>query len=224
MFAFLVSGIVGATLILAQGISGTGDVSRFPSVVPSKPVLNMILGMIAYVPTLSVVPLALFLLARTGQDRRVMGLGAPRFLDDILPGLGLAAAAFGVEIVMLIPLARLLTEHSHLVTAVTTTGEPKYYLIEGVFMSAVTAVTEEVLVNGYFLTRLSQLGWNPRSALIVSLILRTSYHIYYGIGFVLTIPLGYFVTRSFQKRGKLNRPIWAHFLYDSILFAFSILR
>ena len=27
-------------------------------------------------------------------------------------------------------------------------------------MSAVTAVTEEVLVNGYFLTRLAQLGWN----------------------------------------------------------------
>jgi len=41
-------------------------------------------------------------------------------------------------------------------------------------------------MSGYLLTRLSQLGWSPRRALIVSLVLRTSYHVYYGIGFILT--------------------------------------
>jgi len=91
-------------------------------------------------------------------------------------------------------------------------------------MSAVTALMEEVLVNGYLLTRLAQLGWNARSSLVVSLIFRTSYHLYYGIGFLFTIPFGYLVTRSFQKHGKLNRPIWAHLIYDAVLFSIAILK
>ena len=55
-------------------------------------------------------------------------------------------------------------------------------------MSAATAITEEVLVNGYLNTRLYQLGWSPRASLLLSLTLRTSYHIYYGIGFLLHSP------------------------------------
>jgi membrane protease YdiL (CAAX protease family) len=53
--------------------------------------------------------------------------------------------------------------------------------------------------------------------------LRTSYHVYYGLGFIFTIPLGIFVTRSFQKHRRLNRPIAAHFLYDAVLVTISIL-
>jgi membrane protease YdiL (CAAX protease family) len=81
-----------------------------------------------------------------------------------------------------------------------------------------------VLVNGYLITRLGQLGWTPQSALILSLVLRTSYHVYYGLGFLLTVPFGYLVTRSFQKHRRLTRPITAHFLFDAILVTISILR
>jgi membrane protease YdiL (CAAX protease family) len=125
---------------------------------------------------------------------------------------------------MILPFAAAINHHPGLVNSLTVSTQPKYYLIEGIFMSALTAVTEEVLVNGYFITRLGQLGWTPRSSLLLSLALRTSYHAYYGLGFVLTIPLGFFVTRSFQKHHKLNRPIMAHFLYDAILFTISILK
>jgi membrane protease YdiL (CAAX protease family) len=90
-------------------------------------------------------------------------------------------------------------------------------------VAAVTAVTEETLVNGYLLTRLGQLGWRPQWALLLSLALRTSYHLYYGLGLVLTIPFGYYATRSFQKRGRLGRPIVAHFLYDATLITLGVL-
>jgi len=73
------------------------------------------------------------------------------------------------------------------------------------------------------MTRLSQLGWTPTSSLILSLTLRTSYHVYYGVGFILTIPLGYFVTRSFQKHGRLNRAIAAHFIFDAVSFTLGVL-
>ena len=90
-------------------------------------------------------------------------------------------------------------------------------------IAAVSATAEEILVSGYLLTRLEQLGWDPRRALVLSLTLRTSYHVYYGLGFLLTIPFGYFATRSFQKRRRLMPPIIAHFLYDAVLFTIAVL-
>jgi hypothetical protein len=113
--------------------------------------------------------------------------------------------------------------HRDLISQVPTGNVPKYYILYGIAVSAVTAVTEETLVSGYLLTRLEQLGWNPRWALTVSLALRTSYHVYYGLGFLVTIPFGYYATRSFQKHRRLARPIFAHFLYDAVLITISVL-
>jgi membrane protease YdiL (CAAX protease family) len=223
MLAFLAPVVISAVLVLAQHLSGSGDVGRFPSVVANQ-FMNMLLGILAYLPIFAMVPLALFLLKRTGQGPDVLGLGAPSFKRDVLPGLGIAAAAFGIEILMILPFAAFFTHHASLVNHVAVGNVPKYYVIEGIVMSAVTAVTEEVLVNGYLLTRLGQLGWTPRGSLILSLFLRTSYHVYYGLGLLLTVPFGYLVTRSFQKHHKLNRPIVAHFLFDAVLFTISILQ
>lgn len=46
---------------------------------------------------------------------------------------------------------------------------------------------------------------------------------YYGLGFLITIPFGYLMTRSFQKERRLMRPIIAHFLYDAVLISVAIL-
>jgi membrane protease YdiL (CAAX protease family) len=224
MVAFLVPGVVSAILVLAEHISGVGDIARFATIVRGHPLTNMFLGILAYLPVAAVVPLGLYLLGRTGQDRHTLGLETPTFTRDVVPGLGLGLAAFGCEIVLVLVLHAILIDYPGLFVNVSLNHIPKYYVVWGIATSAVTAVTEEVLVNGYLLTRLNQLGWTPRAALILSLILRTSYHIYYGIGFIFTVPFGYFVTRSFQKNGKLMRPIMAHFLYDAILFTIVILH
>ena len=183
---------------------------------------NMILGILTYTPLVALVPLAFLLLARTGQpaaSRR----GRPRFMDDIWPGLGLAALAFLSEFILLIPLSPLLAHNSSAVNPVPVGHVPTYYLIWGLSTSAMTAVAEETFMNGYLITRLEQLGWSPNRALALSLTLRTSYHVYYGIGFILTVPFGFFVTRSFQKHRRLNRVIAGHFLFDGILFTIAIL-
>lgn len=78
-------------------------------------------------------------------------------------------------------------------------------------------------MSAYLLTRLGQLGWTPRKALWLSLAIRTSYHAYYGIGFLFTIPVGYLLTRSFQRRRRLLRTVGAHALYDACLFTLAIL-
>jgi len=223
MLGFLLPVVTSAILVLAQHIDHDNS-TRFSTILPGQPVTNLVLEIFAYLSVAAIVPLALLLLLRTGQTPKVLGLGVPRFRRDIFPGLGLGAAAFAVEIAILIPFVGFLNDHRSLINNVSSGHVPKYYLIGGIAMSATTAIAEEVMVNGYLLTRLGQLGWTPRKSLIVSLILRTSYHVYYGFGFLLTVPFGFFVTRSFQKHHKLNRPIVAHFLFDAILFTIAILK
>jgi uncharacterized protein len=168
------------------------------------------------------VPIALLLLSRTGERPTTLGLGRPSWRADVWPGLGLAAG-FGVSLVAAPFLAGLIGRNSKLLVQIPVGHVPAYYVFYGIAISVVSAVAEETLVNGYLLTRLGQLGWDPRRALALSLILRTSYHVYYGLGFLLTVPFGYLVTRSFQKNRRLMRPILAHFLYDAVLISIAVL-
>lgn len=224
MLAFLAPGVVSAVIVLSQHVAGVQNFTNFPMLVHHHPVTNLLLLILAYLPVASVVPLALLLLSRTGQGPRVLGMGVPSFTEDVIPGLGIGLLAFACEFVLLIPFARLLAEHPGLVTKIHDGSVPTYYIIYGLILSATTALAEEVMVNGYLLTRLHQLGWSDKKSLALSLTLRTSYHVYYGFGFLLTVPFGYFNTRSFQKHHKLNRPIVAHFLFDAILITITILH
>jgi uncharacterized protein len=223
MVGFLALPLTSAVAILAQHAQGQAGISRFPVIVSGHPLTNMILGILTYSPVVAMVPLAFLLLARTGQPPATLGLGRPQFLADVWPGLGLAVLAFVAEFVLLIPLTPLLDRDSSLVNPVPLGHVPSYYLIWGLTVSAMTAVAEETFMSGYFLTRLEQLGWSPNRALALSLTLRTSYHVYYGIGFLLTIPFGFFVTRSFQKHRRLNRVMAAHFIFDGALFIIAFL-
>jgi membrane protease YdiL (CAAX protease family) len=219
--AVLVPGVLAAVDVLAAHTGGA-TINRFPSFV-HNPAANVVLGVLTYLGVAAAVPLALLLLSRTGQDAAALGLTRPTWRGDVWPGLGLAGSGFGVALVATTFLLAVIGRHNKLFVQVPVGHVPHYYVFYGLAVSAITAVTEETIVSGYLLTRLEQLGWNPRRALILSLTLRTSYHVYYGLGFVLTIPFGYFVTRSFQMHRRLMRPVVAHFLYDAVLVTIAVL-
>jgi membrane protease YdiL (CAAX protease family) len=227
--AFLAPGVLSAVDLLAAHLGGAPGVNPFASIIPGHPVANVIFGMLTYLQVGAVVPLALLLLSRTGQDPASIDFTVPRLRRDVWPGIGLAASGYAVAyaagIVIIGVLATAIGRKTALAlfNQVTIGHVPGYYILYGLTIAAVTAITEETLVNAYLLTRLEQLGWNPRWALVFSLALRTSYHVYYGLGFLFTIPLGYFNTRSFQKHRNVMRPIVAHFLYDAVLFTVSVL-
>lgn len=223
MLVFLWPVVMSAVLALAQHFNGASSDTRFPVLLNHDPVGNLVFGILAYLPVAAAVPLALHLLARTGQTPRSIGLVRPTLRWDVWPALGLIGASWGTEIVLLLVLNPLFTSHSSLVSTTGVGHVPAYYVIYGIAISATTAVAEEVMVSGYLLVRLEQLGWRPQRALLLSLALRTSYHVYYGLGFILTVPFGYFVTRSFQKNRRLTRPIVAHFLFDATLFTIAVL-
>jgi membrane protease YdiL (CAAX protease family) len=221
MLAFLVPSVLAAVDLLAAHTGGAA-ITRFPDLV-RNPAANLVLGVLTYLGVAAVVPIALLLLSRTGQGPAALGLGRPTWHDDVWPGLGIAASGWGVVYLAGVVLIAVAGPHNRLFVQVPVGHVPAYYVIYGLATSAITAVTEETLVSGYLLTRLEQLGWDPRRALLLSLTLRTSYHVYYGLGFLLTIPFGYFATRSFQKHKRLMRPIVAHFLYDAVLITIAVL-
>jgi hypothetical protein len=220
ILAALFPWVITAVVTLALHLNVHSTLTQLPSFAPHRVALNVVLGLLSYMPVAAVTPLILLLLARTGQPPSSLGLTRMSW-PDFGSGVGLALAAFGCELLLAIPLIPL--QHSKLLNSAGVLHVPAYYLVFGLSQSLFTAVAEEVAVNGYLITRLDQLGWSPARAFWLSMALRASYHVYYGVGILLTLPFGYFVTRSFQKHRRLSRPILAHFLFDAVAFTIAIL-
>jgi hypothetical protein len=220
--AFAFPAVAAAVVILARHFGGVSDLNEFALPLPHHVGVSFFLLLLEYSTTAVMVPIALLLLARTGQPPASLGLERRTWRRDGIGGVALLAGIWVVNLIVLLPLSVVL-DNKHLTNTASNSHVPAYYVVYGLALAATTAINEEVLVNGYFLTRLSQLGWSPRRAFALSLTVRTSYHLYYGVGLILTVPFGYLVTRSFQKRRRLLRPIVAHFLYDAILITIAVL-
>jgi membrane protease YdiL (CAAX protease family) len=220
--AFALPGVAAAVEILARHLDGVSDLNEFDLPLPHNPAASLFILLLAYLTTALVVPIALLLLARTGQPPASLGLERRGIRTDAVGAVGLLAGVWAVNIVVLLALSHVLN-NKQLTNTATNSHVPPYYVVYALFVAATTAINEEVVVNGYFMTRLSQRGWSPNAALAMSLAVRTSYHAYYGIGLIATVPFGYLVTRSFQKRGRLARPILTHFMYDAILLTIAVL-
>jgi hypothetical protein len=220
--AFALPGVASAVSILAQHVGGVSNLNEFDLPLPHRPGVSLVLLILGYATTALVVPIALLLLARTGQPPARLGLTRAGFRRDAASAVGILAGVAVINIVVALAFSPLIN-NKHLTNTATNSHVPAYYIVYALFVSAVTAINEEVLVNGYFLTRLSQRGWSPWRALALSLAVRTSYHAYYGVGLLLTLPLGYLVTRSFQKRQRLGRPILVHFINDAVLLSIAVL-
>lgn len=87
-------------------------------------------------------------------------------------------------------------------------------------LSAVqNAVLEEVIVVGYVLRRLHQLGWGPWGAVAASAVLRGSYHLYQGIGgFVGNLAMGLIFGLLYRRWGRVGPLVVAHALIDIVAF------
>nr|WP_308119453.1 CPBP family intramembrane glutamic endopeptidase [Streptomyces sp. JJ38] len=81
------------------------------------------------------------------------------------------------------------------------------------------SVVEEVIVVGYLLRRLDQLGWSPVGALAASSVLRGTYHLYQGIGgFVGNLVMGVIFVWLYRRWGRVGPLVAAHALIDIVAF------
>jgi membrane protease YdiL (CAAX protease family) len=82
--------------------------------------------------------------------------------------------------------------------------------------AAAAALLEEVIVLGYLITRLRQLGWSPFAAVAASALLRGSYHLYQGWGgFAGNLAMGVLFGVVFLRVRRTWPFVIAHFLLDT---------
>ncbi|MEO3756134.1 type II CAAX endopeptidase family protein [Streptomyces sp. B6B3] len=106
------------------------------------------------------------------------------------------------------------------VTVVPESLPDVWWKIPVLILSAVqNAVVEEVIVVGYLLRRLTQLGWGPVGVLLGSSLLRGSYHLYQGIGgFFGNVAMGVIFVWLYRRWGRVMPLVVAHALIDVVAF------
>ena len=186
------------------------------SVTPDRPWLDLSYQLVGLL--FDVVPalLAMHLLAHA---RSALGLEFPtarRAWLDLGTGAGLAAV-IGIPGIGLYLLAR----EMGINTRIAAANLPDVWWAVPVLILAAAAngILEEVVVVGYLVTRLRELGWRTWHIVAASALLRGSYHLYQGIGgFVGNAIMGVVFALVFLRTRRVGPLIVAHTLLDVVAY------
>jgi membrane protease YdiL (CAAX protease family) len=81
------------------------------------------------------------------------------------------------------------------------------------------ALFEEVIVVGYLFKRMDDLQVRPNTQILLSALLRGSYHLYQGIGgFVGNLIMGLVFGWAYRRWGRIMPLVVAHFILDAVSF------
>ena len=186
------------------------------SLAPGRPLLDLGLQLLSVAEGLAPVALVFYLLARSGESPSDMGLDASQPRLDAARGAVLAAVIGGTG------LALYLTAF-HLGISLTVVPEnlpAVWWRIPILILNAAQdGILEEVLVIGYLLRRLDQMGWTPWRAIVFSAVLRGSYHLYQGFGgFLGNAAMGVIFGYLYRRWGRVTPLVIAHTLIDTVAF------
>jgi len=213
--AYALLSLLRAELTVQGGISAT-TVTVASGARTSEMWLNIAYDVTGVVQGLMPVLLVLLLLSRDpGTAGFGIGLRRPT-RADLMQGAGFAAL-IGIPGLVLVWSARQLGVSAQL--AVVDVPDTWYRVPLLLLQAAQNAGLEEIVVVGYLLTRLRQLGWSDGRALGASALLRGCYHLYQGLGgFAGNLVMGLVFAWWFQRTRRVLPLVIAHFLLD--VFAF----
>jgi membrane protease YdiL (CAAX protease family) len=161
--------------------------------------------------------LALVLLARSpGGPGFGIGLDWHRLRREIAQGVGFLAL-IGIPGLGLVWTAHELGLNAQL--DVVSFPDVWYRIPLLLLDAAQNGILEEIVVIGFLLTRLRQLGWTNSRALAAAGVLRGSYHLYQGTGaFFGNLVMGLIFGWWFQRTRRVLPLVIAHFLLDAVSF------
>ncbi|MCW5253731.1 MULTISPECIES: CPBP family intramembrane glutamic endopeptidase [unclassified Streptomyces] len=182
------------------------------SAAPGRPWLDLAWQLFGITTALVPVALVAHFLLRERQSLRTLGFDRTRPRTDLGRG-ALVAAAIGSTGIAFYLAARGLGFNLTVVPEALPSVWWKYPVL---ILSAVqNSVLEEVIVVGYLLRRLDQLGWSPRASMAGSAVLRGSYHLYQGIGgFIGNVVMGVVFVYLYRRWGRVGPLVVAHSLLD----------
>jgi membrane protease YdiL (CAAX protease family) len=178
--------------------------------------LDLVLQLVGIAEALMPVVLVFYLMARSGEGPSDMGLDARQPGKDLLRGAVLAAIIGGAGLALY-----LAAFHAGVELNVVPEALPAvWWRIPVLILSAAhDGILEEILVIGYLLRRLDQLGWTPWKAILAAAVLRGSYHLYQGVGaFVGNAVMGVIFGYLYKRWGRVTPLIVAHTLIDAVTF------
>jgi uncharacterized protein len=183
----------------------------------SRPYLDLTYQLLNIFFALIPVVLAILLLSRSlPSPTRELGIDFRRPATDGAWGFGLAAG-IGLPGLLLVYAAAKLGLNAQIVPAALN---PVWWAIPVLVLAALeNAILEEVIVVGYLVTRLRELGMRTAWIIVTSSVLRGSYHLYQGFGaFVGNAVMGVIFSLFFLRKGRVMPLIIAHTLLDIAAF------
>jgi len=186
------------------------------SLAPGRPLLDLTLQLAGILTTLVPVALVFYLLAREGEGPSALGLDTTQPGKDIARGAVLAAVIGGSGLALYLAAFHLGIS----LNVVPETLPDVWWRIPVLILDAAqNGILEEILVLGYLLYRLDQLGWTPWKAIAVAAVVRGSYHLYQGFGgFIGNAILGVIFGVLYKRWGRVTPMIIAHTLIDTGAF------
>jgi membrane protease YdiL (CAAX protease family) len=187
------------------------------SLAPGRPLLDLILQLANLLIDLAPVALVCYLLVREGTTpSAALGLDAREPGPDLAKGAVLAAVIGGSGLALYIAAFKL-----GLALNVVPENLPDVWwrIPVLVLQAARDGVLEEILVLGYLLRRLNQLGVSPAAAIVISAVVRGSYHLYQGFGgFLGNAVMGLIFGVLYLRWKRVTPFIIAHALIDTGAF------
>jgi uncharacterized protein len=188
-----------------------------PSAAPGRPWLDLAFQLadigFGVIPAL----LAVHLLRRDHDSpAAVLGLAPPRPRFDLLSAAGLAAV-IGIPGLGLYLAARAAGMNLQVVPG--SLPHVWWSVPVLVLAAAQNGILEEIVVVGYLVTRLRELGWAVPVIVVASALLRGSYHLYQGFGgFLGNAAMGVVFALFFLRFRRVGPLVVAHTLLDTVAF------
>ncbi|MCI3929240.1 CPBP family intramembrane glutamic endopeptidase [Streptomyces sp. AN091965] len=182
------------------------------SAAPGRPWLDLAWQLFGITTALVPVALVAHFLLREGSGLRALGFDRTRPWPDLGRGTAVAAVIGSTGIAFYLAARGL----GFNLTVVPEDLPDVWWKYPVLVLSALqNSILEEVIVVGYLLRRLDQLGWSPMAALGASSVLRGSYHLYQGIGgFVGNMAMGVVFVLLYRRWGRVGPLVVAHSLLD----------
>jgi membrane protease YdiL (CAAX protease family) len=209
---------VTSVLQLIDAVLRTLSAQKVP-LIPRRSYFDLVdlgLNLAAVIQLLAWGTLGLYLLWHSGIRPRDIGLSRPRWRADVLGGFALAAV-IGIPGLGLYILSRIVGVSASVVP--TTLTDTWWRIPVLILFAFANGWAEEVIVVGYLMTRLGELGVSSGRTLFYSSVLRGTYHLYQGFGAGLgNFAMGIVFGIAWRRYGRLWPLIIAHGLIDTVAF------